>query len=230
LHNEFKDLCYLLTCKSIQDAAFYTSWEGVASSREKLVDQFSSMLEIENNDVAVSRHELQPQRLLHLLKQAVRYQIEFSRYHPKVVPSVPTLLEDYTCFVLPNALRNTLRGHRSNVKCVEFVGEEGTQILSGSSDNTLRVWDVEDGRCIRVLGDGELGSGGGHTSRIWDVTSSTSGDLIASASGDSTVKFWNLRGSNKSPCSATLTGHEGDVYSVKYHQSNVIHLQLSYVK
>lgn len=55
------------------------------------------------------------------------------------------------------------------------------------SDNTLRVWDVEDGRCVRVLGDGELGSGG-HTSRIWDVTSSSSGDFIASASGDSTVK------------------------------------------
>jgi len=47
---------------------------------------------------------------------------------------------------------------------------------------------VEDGRCVRILGDCELGSGGGHTSRIWDVTSSTSGDFIASASGDSTVK------------------------------------------
>ena len=60
------------------------------------------------------------------------------------------------------------------------------------SDNTLRVWDVEDGRCIRILGDGELGSGGGHTSRIWDVTSSSSGDFVASASGDSTVKVQML--------------------------------------
>lgn len=38
----------------------------------------------------VTRQEVQPQRLLHLLKQAVRYQVEFSRYHPKVVPSIPT--------------------------------------------------------------------------------------------------------------------------------------------
>jgi COMPASS component SWD3 len=90
LHNEFKDLCYLLTCKCIQDAPFFKNWEGVASSREKLVEQFSSMMEIENNDLAVTRQEVQPQRLLHLLKQAVRYQVEFSRYHPKVVPSIPT--------------------------------------------------------------------------------------------------------------------------------------------
>jgi COMPASS component SWD3 len=52
LHNEFKDLCYLLTCKCIQDAPFFKNWEGVASSREKLVEQFSSMMEIENNDLA----------------------------------------------------------------------------------------------------------------------------------------------------------------------------------
>ncbi|CAK9879892.1 unnamed protein product [Sphagnum jensenii] len=220
LHNEFKDLCYLLTCKCIQDAPFFKNWEGVASSREKLVEQFSSMMEIENNDLAVTRQEVQPQRLLHLLKQAVRYQVEFSRYHPKVVPSIPTLLEDYSCFVLPNAHKTTFRGHRSNVKCVDFVGEEGTLLVSGSSDNMLRVWDVEDGQCVRVLGDGDLGSGGGHTSRIWDVTSSSSGDVVASASGDSTVKFWNLRGTTKSACSATLSGHEGDVYSVKFHQSN----------
>jgi COMPASS component SWD3 len=106
-------------------------------------------------------------------------------------------------------------------RCVDFVGEEGTLLVSGSSDNMLRVWDVEDGQCVRVLGDGDLGSGGGHTSRIWDVTSSSSGDVVASASGDSTVKFWNLRGTTKSACSATLSGHEGDVYSVKFHQSNV---------
>ncbi|CAM6106108.1 unnamed protein product [Calypogeia fissa] len=220
LHNEFKDLCYLLTCKCIQDAPFFKNWESVAASREKLVEQFSSMLEIENNDLAVARQEMQQHRLLHLLKQAVRYQIEFSRYHPKVVPIVPTLLEDYSCFVLPNAHRMTFRGHRSNVKCVDFIGAEGSMLVSGSSDNTLRVWDVEDGQCLQVFGNGDISSNDGHTSRIWDVTSSTSGDVVVSASGDSTIKVWNVRGTTKSACLMTLLGHEGDVYSAKYHQSS----------
>eukprot|EP00246_Nothoceros_aenigmaticus_P017230 TRINITY_DN828_c0_g3_i2.p1 TRINITY_DN828_c0_g3~~TRINITY_DN828_c0_g3_i2.p1 ORF type:complete len:336 (-),score=50.75 TRINITY_DN828_c0_g3_i2:732-1637(-) len=87
-NNDFKNLCYLLTCKCIQDAPL--KWEGVAASREKLVEQFSSMLEIENNGFEVTRQEMQQHRLLHMLKQAVRYQIEFSRYHPKVIPNVPT--------------------------------------------------------------------------------------------------------------------------------------------
>eukprot|EP01050_Picozoa_sp_SAG11_P027448 SAG11_NODE_6957_length_1219_cov_2.455357_1_plen_68_part_10 len=37
--NEFRDLCYLLTCKSIQDVPSCKDWEGVVSSRAKLVEQ-----------------------------------------------------------------------------------------------------------------------------------------------------------------------------------------------
>jgi len=73
-----------------------------------------------------------PNRLLTLLRQAVAYQIEFSRYHPRIAPRVNTLLQDYTSFVIPNAVRATLIGHHGNVKCVEFIGEEGREIVSGS--------------------------------------------------------------------------------------------------
>jgi len=94
-------------------------------------------------------------RLLHLLQQAAAYQVEFSRYHPKTTPRLATyvsigralerqacnvltreetsrLLRDYTSFVLPNSEKKTLVGHQGNVKCVEFVGEEGLHIISGS--------------------------------------------------------------------------------------------------
>lgn len=42
------------------------------------------------------------------------------------------LLEDYSSFVIPNSLAANLCGHRNNVKCVEFLGEEGREIVSGS--------------------------------------------------------------------------------------------------
>ncbi|ORE10923.1 WD40 repeat-like protein [Rhizopus microsporus var. microsporus] len=203
--NEFKDMCYLLTAKSIHEAPSFKHWEGIMASREALVDQLNTILEFETADRSGNRH-IPPDRLLTLLRQAVAYQIEFSRYHPKIAPTVNTLLDDYSGFVIPNAVRATLKGHQGNVKCVEFIGEEGKRIVSGSSDNTLRLWETETGECLHVFE--------GHRSRIWDLSSTRQGDFVASASGDTTVKIWSLK--NKKDV-MTLTGHSGDVYSVKYH-------------
>lgn len=90
-----------------------------------------------------------------------------------------SLLADYACYVLPNSPKTTLGGHKGNVKCVEFVGEEGNLIASGSSDNTVRLWSAEDGRCVRVLS--------GHSSRVWSVAASRAGNLLVSTSGDATA-------------------------------------------
>ncbi|KAI9097009.1 WD40-repeat-containing domain protein [Phlyctochytrium arcticum] len=208
---EFKDLCYLLTAKSVQDAASFKNWEGIGPGREKLAENFQNMVDFETADREGSVY-LPPQRLLTMLRQAVAYQIESSRYHPRIAPRVTTLLDDYHSLIIPNAVKSTLTGHKGNVKCVEFIGEEGLAILSGSSDNTCRVWDTETGECQTVLE--------GHTSRIWDVASSKNGSLLASASGDGTVKLWDYKPHKTSatPCVATfLEEGGGDVYSVKFH-------------
>lgn len=84
--------------------------------------------------------------------------------------------------------------------------------LNTNSDNTLRVWDTESGQCLHILE--------GHSSRIWDVSSNDAGTTVASASGDSTVKIWDIK-SSKASCRATLSGHSGDVYTVKYHPTSV---------
>jgi WD40 repeat protein len=44
----------------------------------------------------------------------------------------------------------------------------------------VRIWDTESAECLDTLQ--------GHRSRIWDVSCSSQGDFLASASGDSTVK------------------------------------------
>ncbi|CAG8509359.1 158_t:CDS:10 [Ambispora leptoticha] len=202
--NEFKDLCYLLTAKSVHDAPSFKNWEGI----EKLVEQFQNLLNIENADKDEGTVHVPPNRLLTLLRQAVAYQIEFSRYHPRVAPRVNTLLQDYTSFIIPNAIRATLVGHQGNVKCVDFVGQKGREIVSGSSDNTLRIWDTESCKEICVLE--------GHESRIWDVSSNKNGSIVSSASGDSTIKLWDMKGS-KHMCITSLSGHTSDVYTVKFH-------------
>lgn len=67
---------------------------------------------------------LPQKRLLTLLQQAIAYQMEFGRHHPKVVPQVTSFVSDYSPMVLPNALHKNYIGHKANVKCLTFVGEQ----------------------------------------------------------------------------------------------------------
>ncbi|KAG5455860.1 MAG: hypothetical protein BJ554DRAFT_4568, partial [Olpidium bornovanus] len=131
VQNEFKDLCFLLTAKSVQEAPSFKNWEGIGPEREKLAEHLQSMLDFENVGHEGSIYAA-PNRLLTLLRQAVAYQIEFSRYHPTVAPVVTTLLQDYESLIIPNSVRHTMSGHSGNVKCVQFVGEDGRNIVSGS--------------------------------------------------------------------------------------------------
>eukprot|EP01137_Pigoraptor_chileana_P022042 Opistho-2@86488 len=209
--DEFRDLCYLLVSRSITDAPSFKDWEGIQPMRERLVEQFQSFLEFEAE--ATDPVPVPPNRLLTLLRQAVAYQIEFSRYHPKMIPEIESLLHDFTSLVVPNAIRSRLVGHTSNVKCVAFAGEEGHAILSGGSDSTVRVWLTESAEPLCVLA--------GHTSRVWDVSSNALGDRVVSASGDSTVRIWalpeDLGAGSTGRCVGVLEGHASDVYSARFH-------------
>lgn len=194
---EFRDLCYLITCKSVAEAPGFRDWDGVSASRTALVGQYSRFLEFDPfqregnasrvagtpSDGQTSDRPVPPGRLISLLQQAVAFQILSSRQAPTTVPRIGTLLEDYEHVVVPNTCKARCVGHEGNVKCVAFVGHDGDVLASGSSDNTCRLWDPSSGSCRSVLS--------GHTSRIWDISSTVNGSLLASASGDGTVRLWN---------------------------------------
>ena len=88
-------------------------------ARERLVEQYNSMLDLEAAEGGGT--PLPEQRLLRLLQQAVAYQMEFSHYHPRAAATqVSTLLEDYACPLLPNAQDSLLPGD-AGVKCLEWI-------------------------------------------------------------------------------------------------------------
>ncbi|KAJ2161054.1 hypothetical protein GGF46_001801 [Coemansia sp. RSA 552] len=216
---EFRDLCYLLTTKSIQDAPAFRNWDGIASSREKLAEYLQSILEFEIVGRESEHQHLKPNRLVTLLRQAVAYQIESCQYHSEALPLVPTLLTDYAPVVVPNTEQQSFVGHLGNIKCTAYVGPYGRYLASGSSDNTIRIWDTDTAECITTLH--------GHTARIWDVCTDRDGATLISASGDSTVKIWDIRDLHKPQCTATVSTNEncrGDVYSVSLNplESHII--------
>lgn len=89
-----------------------------------------------------------------------------------------------------------LRGHEDHViTCLQF---SGNRIVSGSDDNTLKVWSATSGRCLRTLV--------GHTGGVW--SSQMAGSLVVSGSTDRTLRVWDA---DTGMCLHVLYGHTSTV-------------------
>lgn len=79
---------------------------------------------------------------------------------------------------------NLLQGHQSAVSSVSY-SPDGTRIVSGSRDNTVRIWDAKTGQPI-----GEPLQG--HQADVDSVSFSPDGTRIVSGSLDNTVRIWEV--------------------------------------
>jgi WD40 repeat protein len=79
---------------------------------------------------------------------------------------------------------DTLKGHFAPVTSVA-VYAEGRRAISASSDDTLRVWDLEGRHLVRTLE--------GHSSWVQGVAVYKDGHRAVSASLDKTLKVWDLQ-------------------------------------
>lgn len=65
-------------------------------------------------------------------------------------PSPTNLAEVSDSSHLPGTCLNTLRGHTHRVWTIAF-SPDGQLLASGSDDQTIRLWDVRNGTCQKVL-------------------------------------------------------------------------------
>ncbi|XP_029463176.1 F-box/WD repeat-containing protein 7 isoform X2 [Rhinatrema bivittatum] len=100
-----------------------------------------------------------------------------------------------------------LKGHDDHViTCLQFCGN---RIVSGSDDNTLKVWSAVTGKCLRTLV--------GHTGGVW--SSQMRDNIIISGSTDRTLKVWNAETGD---CIHTLYGHTSTVRCMHLHEKRVV--------
>ena len=89
-----------------------------------------------------------------------------------------------------------MKGHKDCVKSVAF-SPDGKQIVSGSRDQTVRVWDASTGNNLKVLES--------HTDSVTSVAFSPNGKQIVSGSYDKSVRVWDASTGNELK---VLKGHK----------------------
>jgi WD40 repeat protein len=97
-----------------------------------------------------------------------------------------------------------LEGHTDTVLSVAF-SPDGQSVVSGSGDNTVRVWDATTGAERHTMH--------GHKFFVLAVAFSLDGQSVVSGSGDNTVRVWDATtGAERH----TMHGHEDEINSVAF--------------
>ncbi|ETO04595.1 WD-40 repeat-containing protein, partial [Reticulomyxa filosa] len=109
-------------------------------------------------------------------------------------------------YILPRYFgpSTVFEGHSCQVNSVMF-SPDGTKIVSSSADETIRIWDINLKKEIKILK--------GHLGYVNYAEFSSNGDMIVSCSIDKTIRLWDAQTGNEIKI---LGRHEHEVVTVKF--------------
>ena len=84
---------------------------------------------------------------------------------------------------MTDEIETKLKGHVNSVLCIAFA-QDGSRVVSGSSDKTVQIWNVLTAKVEAVLF--------GHEGYVDSVAFSQDGSQVVSGSRDKTVRIWNV--------------------------------------
>ncbi|TMQ19635.1 MAG: DUF4365 domain-containing protein, partial [Deltaproteobacteria bacterium] len=93
---------------------------------------------------------------------------------------------------------------------------DGQNLLTASYDNTVRLWDVATGRCLRVLE--------GHTEAVRAIAWSPDQRQLLSGGNDTTVRVWDV---DSGRCVRVLEGHRSLINGVAWSADQRLALSAS---
>ncbi|MBW4643727.1 MAG: WD40 repeat domain-containing protein [Goleter apudmare HA4340-LM2] len=102
---------------------------------------------------------------------------------------------------------HSLMGHSHIVRSLAMSADAKT-LVSGSRDQTIKIWDLETGELIRTLK--------GHKDEVCAIALSPDEEIIASGSADKTIKLWHVK---TGELLATFIGHTNTVTAVAFTAS-----------
>ena len=110
-------------------------------------------------------------------------------------------------------IQQVFDGHQQEVYSLDF-SRDGRLIISGSADNTIRIWDLYDkSRKIFTISD----NGDTQDFGVRSVTISPDATLVAAGSLDSIVRIWDVA---SGALLEQLRGHKDGIWSVAFGTSD----------
>ncbi len=107
-------------------------------------------------------------------------------------------------YKLPEMNQIKIIADRAPIRSFEISRDGKLLVEANHEDNNIYLWDIYRQKKINTLT--------GHTGRINDLSFSTNGKLLASASNDGNIIIWNIHENSKT----TLKGHQGFVRKVRF--------------
>ena len=117
-----------------------------------------------------------------------------------------------------------LKGHTGPVAKIQYLtkSKEGAKILSGSEDDTVRIWEMKNPstyefKCISTL------KGHGGTVTLFALINNDEGineGKFASAAGDLSIRIWEPKGDYKNSSSITNV-HLGKITGLTVYRNNI---------
>ena len=108
--------------------------------------------------------------------------------------------------VITGIRTSVLCGHTNSIHSLAF-SQDGTLLMSGSYDTTVRVWDVQTGRVIRTFN---------HRSKWFAASISWDGAMVALGTDDGTVRLCDVR---TEKCNS-IKMYDGKVTAIEFSPIN----------
>ncbi|KAI0041923.1 WD40 repeat-like protein [Auriscalpium vulgare] len=172
------------------------------------------------NEHSLGGDDSEPHRRnIEVLAEAVTIATEYSgplaqpRELISVLKQTPKTAKVYKDFIDMFRQLRLCRGHKSSISSALF-SPDGKCIVSGSKDETVRIWDAETGQPVGTPLEGHVGW-------VWSVAFSPDGRRVVSGLADKTIRIWDTE--TGKPVGRPLEGHTALVGSVAF-SSNGKHI------
>ncbi|ETN98399.1 WD-repeat protein [Reticulomyxa filosa] len=166
-------------------------------------------------EVQVSKKE-EIQIIIHHWIRIFNIQLGWINDFDKFVVNYASTIFIFDTFRSSSKLINTFTGHIDNIWSIDYSTFDDCQLIcSGSEDNTVRVWDIDNNKQIQSFN--------GHSNNVYCVKFSSyhyhnnHQNIICSSSRDKTISFWNFKHNKQLQI---FNGHTKSVYNIDFSKFN----------